>query len=60
MPVQLQYVQSSTDKTNAPHLLSGVFAILITVTRTVKIPNSLPFQNFVKYWQTVYQRNTEL
>jgi len=34
MPVQLQYVQLITDKINAADLSNGVFAILISVTRT--------------------------
>jgi len=37
--VQLQYVQSNVDKTNAVDLSSGVFAILITVTPMIKIQN---------------------
>jgi len=35
MPVQLQYVQLITDKTNAADLSRGVFAILISVTQTI-------------------------
>jgi len=45
MPVQLQYVQLITDKTNAALLSSGVFAILISVilmkTKFIAIPHSL-------------------
>jgi len=34
MPVHVDYVQLITDKTNAADLLSGVFAILISVNVT--------------------------
>jgi len=44
--VQLQYVQLITDKTNAAGLSSDVLAILVSVTRTIKIPSSLPFHKF--------------
>ena len=37
MPVQLQYVQLVTANTNTVYLSSGVFAILISVTRMKKI-----------------------
>jgi len=50
MPLQLQCVELITDKTNAADLSSGVFAILISVTRS---KNALPFHKFVKNWQTV-------
>ena len=46
MPVQLQYVQLITDKTNAAGVSGGLFAILISVTRILKIQNPLPFLNF--------------
>jgi len=46
MPVQLQYVKLITDKTNAADLTSGAFAILISVTRSTKIQNPLPFHEF--------------
>jgi len=36
MPVKLPYVQLIMDKTNTADLLSGVFAFLISVTRTIK------------------------
>jgi len=36
MPVQLQYVQLITDKTNAAALLIGVFAFFIKVTQMKK------------------------
>jgi len=51
MPVQLQYIQSITDKTNAADLSSGVFAILTSVTRTKKIQNSLSLHKFRQNWQ---------
>jgi len=35
MPVQLQYIQLITDKTNAAELSSCVVAILISVTQTI-------------------------
>jgi len=44
--MQLQYVQLITDKTNAADLSSGVFAILISVTRMTKIQYPLPFHKF--------------
>jgi len=44
--VQLQYVKLITDKTNAADLTSGAFAILISVTRSTKIQNPLPFHEF--------------
>jgi len=46
MPVQLQYILLITDKTNAADMSSGVFAILITVARMIKIQNSLPIRPF--------------
>jgi len=46
MLAQQQYVQLITDKTNAAELLSGVFTILISGTRTIKVRNSLPFHKF--------------
>ena len=46
MPVQLQYVQLITDKTNAADLSRGVFAILISVTQTIIIENPLPSHKF--------------
>jgi len=36
MPMQLQYVQLITDKTNAADLLSSVFAILNSLTQAKK------------------------
>jgi len=46
MPVQLQYelhiVQLIMSTTNAADLSSGDFTILISVTQTIKIQNSLP------------------
>jgi len=39
-------VQLVTDKMNTADLSGGVFAILITVTRTLKIKKSLPFHKF--------------
>jgi len=46
-PVQLQYIQLIMHKTNSTDLSSGVYAILISVTRTdKKIQNSLPFRVF--------------
>jgi len=36
MPVQLQYTQLNTDKTDAADLSSGVFAVLISVNFTKK------------------------
>jgi len=45
MPVQMQYFQLITDKTNADDLLSGVFAILISITRT-KLHNPLLLHKF--------------
>jgi len=61
MPVwlQLQYIQIITDKTDAGDLPvpCGVFAILITVTRTKKYKTIHRWHrrstNFVKNWQTV-------
>ena len=49
MPVQLQlqYVQLIIDKINAADLSSGVIAILISVTWTLKIQNCYS-TNFVK------------
>jgi len=43
-----QYVQLVTDgtKINAADLSRGVFAILVRVTRTIKIQNPLPFHKF--------------
>ena len=46
MPVQLQYVQLITDKTNAADLSGRVFTILISVTRTIKIQNPLLLHKF--------------
>jgi len=43
MSVQLQYVQ----------LITNSAYFLISVTWTITMQNSLPFQNFVKNWQTV-------
>jgi len=43
MPVQLQLI---TDKSNAAELLSGEYAMLINVTQTIKIHNSLQFHRF--------------
>jgi len=42
-----------TDKTNASDLPSGVFTILISVTRTKKYKIRCHSTNFVKNWQTV-------
>jgi len=39
MLVQLQYVQLITDKTNAADLSSGVFTLLVSVTRATTIKN---------------------
>jgi len=62
MPVQLHYVQIIRDKTNADDLSAGVFAILISVTRSIKIQNSLPFNNVLsktgKQWRN--KGSTEL
>jgi len=33
-------------KTNTAHLSSGVFTVLISVTQTIKIQDSLPFHKF--------------
>jgi len=44
--VQRHYVQLITDKTNAADLSCGVFAILVSVTRTVKIRILLSFHKF--------------
>jgi len=52
MPVQLQYVQLIMDKTNAADLLTGVFAILISVTRMTKIQNPVLFHKLCQNWQT--------
>ena len=63
MPLQLQYSQLIMDKTNAADLSSGVFAILISVTRTVKIQISFHcrYTNIVKNWQTATNKgSTEL
>jgi len=49
MPLQLQYieiVQLIMDNTTAANLSSGVFAIVISVTRTMIIQNALPFYKF--------------
>jgi len=46
MPLQLQYVQSITDKTNTADLSSGMFAILLGVTLKIIQQNSLPFNKF--------------
>jgi len=35
-----------THKTNANDLSGDAFAISVSVTRTIKIPNSLPFHKF--------------
>jgi len=43
IPVQLLFIQLITDKTNAADLSSGVLAILIGVTQTIKIQNLFPF-----------------
>ena len=52
MLVQLQYIQLITDY--APDLSSGVFKLLISVTRMIKIQNSLSLHKFPKKnWQTV-------
>jgi len=53
MPVQLQYIQLITDKTNAANLPGAVFAILITVTRMKEMQDSLLFHRFHQNWQTV-------
>ena len=42
----LQYVELITDKTNVADLSSGIFAILISVTRTTTKQNPLPFHKF--------------
>jgi len=42
----MQYVQLITYTMNAADLWSGVFAILISVTRMIKIQNPLPFHDF--------------
>ena len=44
--MQLQYVHLMMDKTNTANLSSDVFAILITVTQTIKILNPLSFHKF--------------
>jgi len=46
MPVQLYYVQLSTNKTNVSDLSSAVFEILISFTRTIQIQNPLQFHKF--------------
>jgi len=46
MLLQLQYVQLTTDQTSAADLSSDVFAVLISVTRTTKVQNPLPFHKF--------------
>ena len=46
MPVQLQCIQLITDKTNVADKSSSVFAILISVTLTIKIHNSLLLYKF--------------
>jgi len=48
MLVQLQYVELINDKTNAADLLSVfvTFTVFISVTRTIKIQDSLPFHKF--------------
>ena len=46
MSIQLQYVHLIVDKTNAADPSASVFAILISVTRKIKIQNSLPFYKF--------------
>jgi len=48
IPVQLEYryVQVITDKPNAADLSHGVFTILVSVTPTIKIQNSLAFHKF--------------
>jgi len=50
--VQLLYVQLITDKTNAADLSRGAFAILISVSRTIKIQIHFHSANVVKNWQT--------
>ena len=49
--MQLQYVQLILDKTNATDLSSGVFAILISVTRTKKYKVDYRSTGFVE-WKT--------
>ena len=47
MPLQLHYIQLITNKTSTADLpSSGVFAILISVTRKINIQNPLPFHKF--------------
>jgi len=48
VPVQLQYVPLITDKTNADDLQCGVFAILISVTRTKNTEFICRSTNFAK------------
>jgi len=56
IPVQLQYIQLITGKTNADDQSSGVFAILICATRMTKIQNSLPFYKFSRKLAETLQR----
>jgi len=44
--VPLQYVQSITDITNTTDPSSGVFALVISVSWTIKIQDSLPLHKF--------------
>ena len=48
MSLQLQYVQLIADKTNTAYLSSGVFFILVSVTRML-----FKIQNALKNWQTL-------
>jgi len=53
MPMQMQYVQSVTDKTNAADMSDSLFAILISVARVKKkYKFHCRSTNFVKNWQT--------
>jgi len=53
MPLQLQFVQLITDKSNAADLSSGVFIILISYPDEKKYKIHCHFTNFAKNWQTV-------
>jgi len=60
MSVQLWYVQLSADKTNAADLSSGVFAILISVTLTIKHKIHCRSTNCFKNWQRRNKGSSEL
>jgi len=56
MPMQLQYVQLITAKTNAADLLGVVFTILICYpeeknTKSIAIPQSTNFATIGKKWR---------